>query len=137
MATIANVSLDLRGALTSRPATCNAVNTAGSSGPTFNLALRTENKSATQEASSTLQVIDSADDFIALPIAANQRSTVIYLRTLEFAPMSLRLTFEVSDPVVLPIRGAFLLELPADDRLTTVEIQGQGQIEWLAAGGIV
>ena len=134
-----NVSIEIQGALLTRPAACNGAGPGGNSGPVITLGLAASSRSVAQQASATVQVIDSAAVFVALPIASNQRTTVVYLRVLDLAPMAMRITYEVSAQVEIPIAGSgsVLLELPPDDRATLIEIRGQGRISWLAGGGIV
>jgi hypothetical protein len=134
-----NATIELRGAILTRPAAANACGSASSSGPVFQLALAPANRSATSLSSSTVQVVDSPAAYEALPIAANQRSTFVYLHALDLSPWAVRITFETSVQAVIPLSGSgtWMLELPADDRITLVEVQGQGRLEWTAAGGIV
>jgi hypothetical protein len=136
---VANVSISLQGALTTRPASCNGASSGSTSGPVFTLGLPSALRSATSQVGGTIQTIDSAASFEALPIPANQRTTLAYLRGLDIAPLIMRLTFETSDPVEIPLgsNAPFLSGFAADDRVTEIAIKGQGRIEWLAAGGIV
>ena len=105
----------------------------------FQLSLAAANRSATSLSSSTVQVIDSPGGFEALPIAANQRSTFVYLHALDISPWAIRLTFETTAQAVIPLSGSgtWMQEFPSDDRVMLVEVQGQGRIEWTASGGIV
>ena len=132
-----NVTVQLQGVLLTKPATCNGSGSVGSSGPVFNLALRTVNASATSEETSMAWTLDSAVAFVPLSISPSMRLTVLYLRVTTSAPILVRLTFEASAQIVVPVSGSLLLEFPADDRVSLVELQGQGQVEWLAAGAIV
>lgn len=134
-----NVSIDIQGALTTRPAACNGAGPVGNSGPVITLGLAPTSKSVDQQASATVQVIDSAAVFVALPIAADQRTTFFYLRVLDLAPMTIRLTQEISalHSQAIAGQGSVMLEFPPDDRASLIEIQGQGRISWLAGGGIV
>jgi hypothetical protein len=134
-----NVTIEIQGALSARPAACNGAGPVGNSGPVITLGLAASSRAVTQQSSATVQVIDSAAVFVALPIAANQRSTVLYLRSLDLSPIGIRLTFEVSAVAILPVAGggSVMLEAPPDDRISLVEVQGQGRISWLAGGGIV
>ena len=132
-----DVSIELKGSLKSRPASCNSVNSS-SSGPTFQLTLKAANMAAAQEESSTVRPIDSAAAFIDLGIPATMAARVFYLRVQTLSPMNLRLTTESTGVVALPdVNGVYLQEFAADDRLTMVEIQGQGTVEWYAAGDVV
>jgi hypothetical protein len=135
----ANVSISLQGALTTRPASCNGASSGSTSGPVFTLGLPSALRSATSQVGATIQTIDSAASFEALLIPTNQRTTLAYLRGLDIAPLIMRLTFETSDPVEIPLgsNAPFLSGFAADDRVTEIAIKGQGRIEWLAAGGIV
>ena len=134
-----NATIELRGAILTRPAAANACGSSSSSGPVFQLSLAAANRSATSLSSSTVQVIDSPGGFEALPIAANQRSTFVYLHALDISPWAVRLTFETTAQAVIPLSGSgtWLQEFPSDDRVMLVEVQGQGRIEWTASGGIV
>ena len=132
-----SVQLELKGSLKSRPASCNGV-ASTSSGPTFQLALKTANMAAAQEESSTVRAIDSAALFVDLGLPANQASRVFYIRVQTLTPLTIRLTTETTGLVVLPsVAGTYLQEFATDDRLTLVEIQGQGTVEWYAAGDVV
>lgn len=135
----ANVSITLKGSLTTRPAACNGAGSGSTSGPVFSISLDAANRSASSQVGATVQSIDNPSAFEALPIPASQRSTLVYLRGLDLAPLILRLTFEVSSAVEIPLAGnsPFLSCFAADDRVTEVAVKGQGRIEWLAAGGIV
>ena len=135
-----NVSIDLKGALSTKPAASCGVGSGGTTGPNFVLSLATANRSATQLTSATSQTVDSPGAFEVLPIPVNQRSTLIFLRGQDLAPLRVRLTFETSAAVELPVGGNGNfgpLEFPPDDRVVTVAIRGQGRIEWLASGAIV
>lgn len=134
-----NASIELKGAIITRPASANACGNSTTSGPVFQLALAAANRSAASLSSATVQVIASPAAYEALPIAANQRSTFVYLRGLDIGPWAIRLTFETTAQAVIPLssNGSFLMEFPADDRVTLVELQGSGRVEWIAAGGIV
>lgn len=134
-----NVTIELQGALTTRPAACNGAGPVGNSGPVIMLGLAGSSRAVTQQASATVQVIDSPAAFVALPLATDQRSTVLYLRALDLQPIEVRLTFETSAQAVLPVAGggSVLLEAPPDDRISLVEVRGQNRISWLAGGGIV
>lgn len=130
----ANISTNLAGALTSRPATCNGAGSSGSSGPAlaFNIS-----DSAAANASSTFTTVDSALAFTPLALPANLRARLLYIRILTTAKMTLRLTYEVTGLVVEPVIGLWVKQFPADDRVSLIELQGQGDLEWYAAGGIV
>ncbi len=134
-----NVTIDLQGALSTRPAACNGAGPVGNSGPVIILGLAPSSRSVEQQASATVQVIDSANAFVALPIAADQRSTFVYLRVLDLAPIDVRLTYEDTSTATHPLAGggSMMLEQPPDNRISLVEVQGQGRISWLAGGGIV
>jgi hypothetical protein len=134
-----NVSIQLQGALSTKPAASCGVGSGGTTGPNFVLSLATANRSATQLTSATSQTIDSPAAFEVLPIPTNQRSTLIYLRGQDLAPLRVRLTFEVSATIEVPLggNGNLMQEFPTDDRVVTVAVQGQGRIEWLASGAIV
>jgi hypothetical protein len=132
-----NVSIDLNGYLLSRPAACNAAPGIGNSGPVFQLGLRTQNRQATIDQGQTVASIDSAGAFVTLPWPSGLLATVFYLRTAEWpSGWFLRLTYETSDPVELPIHGLILIETPADDRISGVQLKGAGQFGWYAAGAI-
>jgi hypothetical protein len=134
---VANISLDLNGYLLSRPAACNGAPGIGNSGPTFQLGLRSENRSASVDQGQTVASISSPDAFVELPWPPGLHATVFYLRTAEFpSGWRIRITYETSDPVELPIHGLILLETPSDDRIAGVELQGSGQYGWYAAGAI-
>ena len=134
---VANIKIEVNGALTSSHATCNAVGSSGTSGPTFQLGIRSDNSSASENATSTFLTVNSALAFIPLAMPANLRATFLYIKTLTSAKLTLRVTYELTGVVTEPIRGLWIKEFPSDDRVSLVEIQGQGDLEWYAAGGIV
>jgi hypothetical protein len=136
---VGNVSLTLNGALTARPASCNGVGSGGASGPTFPLLLSPANRAVASQGGQTVQVIDSADDYEVLGIPANQATTVALVQLLDMSPFMLRLTFESSAQVEIPVagNGLWVQEFPADDRVTELAVKGQGRISWLAGGQIV
>jgi hypothetical protein len=132
-----NVSIDLSGYLRSRPAACNAVPGIGNSGPVFQLGLRSTNRQATVDQGQTVAQIDSSGAFVALAWPTGLLATVFYLRTAEWpAGWFVRINYETSDTIVLPIHGLILLETPSDDRIAGVELKGAGQFGWYAAGAI-
>lgn len=136
---IANATVELRGVLLIKPAAANGCGSSSTSGPIFNLALSPNGRAPASTVSMQPHTIDSPNAFEALPIAANLRGQVLYLRALDFGPWLVRLSFEASAQAVVPLAGQalYLSEFPVDDRLTAVELQGQGRIEWTVAGGIV
>jgi len=133
-----DISITLKGSLKSAPASCNGVGST-SSGPTFQLALKSSNAAAAQEESSMVRPIDSvAPAFEDLGIPASMAARVFYLRVQTLSPFVVRLTTELAGVTTLPsLSGSILFEFAADDRLTTIEVQGQGTIEWYAAGDTV
>lgn len=134
---MSNVSIDLQGAIGSRPAVCNGATGSGNSGPQFQLSLRAANRSAAADQGQTLTTIDDTVNYVALPWPTGLHATVFYLRTADFpAGWTLRLTYETTGQVVLPIHGTVLLETQVDDRITAAEIKGSGQFGWFAAGAI-
>lgn len=134
---MSNLSIELSGALRSSPAVCNAATGTGNTGPTFQLVLRAANRSAEAEVSQLLATIDSALAYVALPWPSGLYATVLYLRTADFpSGWSLRVTYETTGQVVIPIHGTVLLETDVTDRITAVELQGSGTFAWFAAGSI-
>lgn len=135
----ANAVMESRGVLLIKPAAANGCGSSRTSGPIFDLTLSPNGRAPSSTASMQPQTIDSANAFEALPIAANLRGQVLFVRALDIGPWLMRLTFETSPQAVIPIAGAgfYLSEFPADDRVTAVELQGQGRIEWTIGGGIV
>lgn len=101
------------------------------------MTLRAANRSAAAEVSQTLTTIDDLVNYVTLPWPAGLNATVFHLRTADFpGGWTLRLTYESSGQVVLPIHGTVLLETQADDRITAAELKGSGQFGWFAAGAI-
>jgi hypothetical protein len=98
------------------------------------LALRTDNRSATTAPGNPHQTIDSPAAFEALPLPPASAYKVLALAMATSSPLAVRLTFQISAQAVIPVRGLLLLEAPADDRITLVEVQGQGTLSWLLTG---
>ncbi len=67
----ANVTIQLQGALSTKPAAPCGVGSGGTTGPVFVLGLATANRSATQLTSATSQTIDSPASFEVLPLGGN------------------------------------------------------------------
>jgi hypothetical protein len=134
------ISVTLKGSLSSSPATCNGVGTAGSSGPSFRLSLPASAAAATNDESTTSRTVDSAVAFEDLGLPPNLRATVFYLSVQTLSPFTVEMTYETTGVVVRTVAGSggLILETPAsDDRISLVRVQGQGDLEWYAAGGIV
>lgn len=68
---------------------------------------------------------------------ANLAARVFYIRVQTLSPMTVELTYETTGVVVQPLLGPLLVVPPADDRITGVRVQGQGDVEWYAAGDVV
>lgn len=135
-----SISVTLAGKLTSAPATCNGVGSSGSSGPTFLLELPASAKSAAIDEGSTSRPIDSAIAFEDLGLPVTMAARVFYLGVQSRQPFEVELTYETKGVVVRTVAGdgGLILETPApDDRITAVRVQGQGQVEWYAAGDVV
>lgn len=131
------ISVTLKGSIGSRPAACNGFGTTGSSGPTFRLELPASARSASNDEGSTRRTIDSPGALASIDYPSNLRATVIYMRVLTTSPMVLELTLETTGVVVRPLVGPYFDVFPVDDRVSGIRVQGQGDIEWYAAGGVV
>jgi hypothetical protein len=130
------ISLKLDGSLTAVPSPngCPTGGGAVSGSTVIPLALRADNKSADTAPGNANQVIDSAAAFVALDLGG-AFGRVLYVSMATDAPMDLRITFEVSAQVVLPLRGSLgPWELPAADRITALEVRGQGSFRWVVYG---
>lgn len=132
-----NVSITLKGSLSAKASKCNGAGSA--QGPAFTLSLEPASCSPGELGGWLVATIDSVGDFQALPVASGFRANLIYLHSLDLAPWIVRLTFVESDPIEMPLRGGgmWLQEFPDDDRVVSIELKGQGRIEWLAGGEIV
>lgn len=134
-----NASIDLKGTLSIKPVAANGCGVSNTSGPVFHLSLAPNNRAPAQQQSMQPITIDSAAAFEVLPLAANTKGTVVYLHALDLSPWLVRITFEATAAATFPLSGfgTYLAEFPPDDRVTMVELQGQGRIEWTVCGGIV
>lgn len=86
--------------------------------------------------------VNSPNAFIALsgvgPTDDVTQGDTLYFRCR--SPMQIRVTF--ANPLVpmsplvsvLPVNGTVLLEVPQNQYITLVEVQGVGQVEYLASG---
>lgn len=134
------ISITITGKLASAPATCNNVGTRGSSGPVFVLALPTSASSAAIDEGSTSRPIDSAGALIDLGLPTTMAARLFFLRVQSRSPIDVELTYETKGVVLRSVAGdgGLILETPApDDRITLVRVQGQGSVEWYAAGDVV
>lgn len=104
-------------------------------GPALELALRPKNAAVKQALGAITMVIDSANAYVALPTPPGTYATVTMLATAN-AVFSVRLTFEDSTTVEIVVCGLWLQEHDHDNRVTLVEVQGEGQIAYLIAGGL-
>lgn len=137
---VAAISVTLKGQLSSAPATCNGVGTSASSGPVFQLQLPVSARAVANDESSTSRTIDSAASFFDLGLPTNLAARLFYLRVQTRSPFDLELTYETKGAVVTTVagHGGLILVTPAvDDRITLVRVQGQGDVEWYAAGDVV
>lgn len=134
------ISVSVSGKLASAPATCNNVGTRGSSGPVFLLALTESASAAAIDEGSTSRPIDSAAVLLDLGLPSTMAARVFYIRVQTRSPFDIELTYEIKGVVVRSVAGdgGLILETPAaDDRITQVRVQGQGSVEWYAAGDVV
>lgn len=104
-------------------------------GPTFELALRAKNADVKQALGPISMVVDSAAAFLALPIAPGTLGTVTMLMTGNNV-FDVRLTYEDATTDEIAVCGLWLQEHDHDNRVTLVEVQGEGTIAYLIAGGI-
>lgn len=81
--------------------------------------------------------ISSSGGFEVLPLAANAVINFVYIRGLEDTAFQLRLTHEGLGAVTYPIRGLHMMELPSDEEVTQIELQGSLLVEYLFTGRIV
>lgn len=137
MAGTGSITVDLKGSIGTTPATCNGAGTQSTSGPTFRLELPASLRSATNDGFATVRTISSPGALDGIDFPSNLRATVFYAKVQTISPMLIELTYETTGVVVLPLFGPMLITTPTDDRISLVRVQGQGDIEWLAAGGIV
>jgi len=104
-------------------------------GSSFSLALITANQSADEQIGQKLAQVDSPAAYVALPYPASLLGRVVYFRGLgERDQWLVRLTYAVTGLVVQPVQGTLLLEAPDGDEITSVEVQGAGEISWQVWG---
>jgi len=109
----------------------------GSNGCQYGLSIRPENAAPTKENSSTTGDIDSSASFVTLPVDADMRGRVFYLRTKEESPgpLDIRLTqLGTGATTIARVKGQFFAEVDSAEAITAVEIQGVGKFEWVLFG---
>lgn len=102
-------------------------------GPTFALKLREKNAAPKTYAGAVSLPIDSAADYVTLPMQPGQQAALVYIGTGD-SEFTLRLTFEDATTDVLSLQGLYLQEFPADNLVTLIEVMGSGTIAWHASG---
>ena len=106
---------------------------------TFQLELQTRRRGAEAEISSKRLAVASPDAFALLgwpQLGGSQvfAGQLLYVRAFEGAPWTVRVTYEASGVVDIPVHSMLLLEAPTGDLITSVAVQGSGTIEYLVAG---
>ena len=108
----------------------------GTNGCQYGLANRLDTVSATAENSSSTGYVDSPSSFIDLAIDADMRGRLFqFMSRAAAGPIDIRVTSLVSGAQeVSQVQGLFVLERPAADAITVVEVQGSGQFQWILTG---
>lgn len=104
-------------------------------GPTYELALRAKNADVKQALGSIKLVIDSPAAFVALPIAPGTLATVTMLGTGENV-FDVRFTYEDATTDTIVVKGLLVMEHDPLNCVTAVEVQGEGTVQYLIAGGL-
>ena len=100
---------------------------------TFVCNLIDQHRAPATESSSRCVSIASPAAFVALP-QGSFTANVLYLRTQNGESVDVRVTHATQGATVYPVRGTFLLEVPDDERISLVEIQGTAAIEYALTG---
>lgn len=129
-----SLSAFVSGTLTLAPAP-DASADSESTGCSFGLSIRDDNKSPQTEGSSGRLVIASPGGFQLLPFPSNLEATVLYIRMKTSDVIDVRLTQKTTGTTVIKeLRGMLLMEVSRNEAITAVEIQGNATIEWAPFG---
>lgn len=104
-------------------------------GPAFELGLRPKNTGVKQALGVISMIVETPNAFAALPIPPGTLGSVTMLSTGNTV-FDVRLTFEDAATVTIAVCGLWLQEHDPDNRVTLVEVQGEGKISYLIAGGL-
>jgi hypothetical protein len=131
---MANLSAVVQGSLQVKPTAAATVDEQKSSGCSYGLSLRDQNKAPACEISQQIAKTTSGS-FVALPFPANLRARVLYMRMRTSDPIQVRITQEVAGVTLLAnVNGMILMEFSDADRITMVEVDGTAEFEWAAFG---
>lgn len=131
-----SLSAFVSGTLSLTPAP-DAIGDSQSTGCSFGLSLRDDNKSPQTEGSSGRLVISSPGGFLVLPFPPGLEAKVLYIRMATSDAIDLRVTQKTTGTFTISeLRGMLLMEVSRDEAITAVEIQGNATIEWAPFGPI-
>lgn len=111
-------------------------------GSAFQLALQSESRWGDAAVSSPRVSVTSPAAFVTLglpPVGTGYqfRGRLVYFRSLEAnLTWTLELTQRTAGAVEVVCGGSLLLELPEEDELTLLRVQGTGSFEWLVVGRV-
>lgn len=130
---MADLQAVVQGSLTIKPTPSSPPKRAATTGCNFGISLRDGSGAGETEISQTCREISGAG---YQSLASGQFAHVLYIRSINRTPIDVRITREVSaQETISQVHGMVLLEFSADDRLTALEVQGDGaQIEWALFG---
>lgn len=131
---MANLSAELSGSLAVKTSS-NCSPTASKSGRAISLELYNRNTGPDSDLGSSQYDVNSPNAFVGLPIGSSLRVRVFGMRVIAGGPFDVRLTQATAGQRTIDsVLGVFLIELDPADELTAIDLQGSGQIEWLAFG---
>lgn len=131
-----SLALKLNGTLTITPDQ-SATPSKSDDGPDpYGLALLTQNAEPALENSQRRAQVESPAAYVALPISANLRGRVFFLRLRgTTTPIDIRLTLATTGAVVIPqVRGMVLMEFDEAEQISAVEVQGTATFDWVLTG---
>ena len=125
----------VQGSLTIKPTPSSPPKRAATTGCNFGISLRDGNGAGATEISQTCRTLAGAG-YISL--ASGQLAGVLYIRSINRVPIDVRISRVVSaQETISQVHGMVLLEFSDDDRLTDLEVQGDGaQFEWALFGNV-
>lgn len=118
------------------PCGCPPTLKGASSGPVLQLHLQSANAVTKGLPSNMAQRIESDNAFEPLPLPSNWEGRfVVIVPCIDTAPdFTIRLTFQDLTTSTIPVQGLFVLEVPRDNPITEVAVQGTVTIAWLVTG---
>lgn len=96
---------------------------------------RTSNQTPTKENGSKTGDVASPSGFVALPLDANMRGTVLQIEVKGSAALDVQVTGLTSgSETISAVGGLFVLERTTEDAITAVSVQGTASFQWQLTG---